>query len=66
MAIHLFISFVKDAINSIDVSAPNVPVEQQEVPQVNQITQDTWGPESFFNNNHQDVEDKELLNIMEF
>ena len=67
MAIHLAISFVKDAINSIDVSAPNVPIEQQqEVPQVNQMTQEAWGAESFFNNNHQEVEDQELLTIMKF
>ena len=68
MAIQLAISrFFKVANNSIDVSAPNVPIEQQEeVSQVNQMTQDAWGAESFFNNNHQEVEDQELLTIMKF
>ena len=68
MAIRLAISrFFKVANNSIDVSTPNVPIEQQEeVSQVNQMTQDAWGAESFFNNNHQEVEDEELLTIMKF
>ena len=67
-AVYLVISFVKHVINSNDVSQPNVPIveQQQEVPQVNLMTQDAWGAESFFNNNHQEVEDQELLTIMKF